>query len=249
MPEKTDAERMLKRSAESSHDDLVQELCEPLGYELVCAVPKLSDSMAKMRAIAYSRSLAAILRHVPVKRSARGVDEIWKASCAAITQAFYGRWVAQGIDDLPAPLDLVISADCALWFPGGVEIRDAFKVTFFSHGARVEDYEFVLGTWDGYWNASMTRIAFDVLCETPDDRLTADQRSYLTFLRSKKPRSLRSGVWTDGGTNEPAETNVSRIRLLWIKKGHHDEWDAYVRWIHECRLAVMMPKALRQKGW
>lgn len=234
MPTTTDEEKRKKRSAEEAHDELLKELCEPVGLEIVAALPRVAKSMADARARSYGAALAGILRHLDVARRGRGENKAWSDARSSILDVFSRQWVAGGIDDLPAPIELVISADHALSFPGGTKIRDTFKVSpLFLKDGGVDMYEFQLIRWDSYWTDSMNRIAFEVLREKPREKLDPKQLDWLEYVSDPK--------------NAPKETNVSKTRLLWLKDQRADDWPKFVDWICECRRAVMMPRERRSR--
>lgn len=214
MPTSTEAETKRKRSREEAHNELVLEVCQELGLELVAAIPKISSGMAVKRGKAYGSTLAFLLQHLPLRRTGNGVPA-WKEPRELLLKAF-NKLASLGIDDLPAPLDLVIQADYALWFPGGTEIRETFALDpILIRGGGPSLITLQLTRYDVLWSRTMERIAYDKL----------DDAAKQTWNRPI-----------------PGDTCMAATRHNWVKEGREADWDTLQAWMRACRSLLMMPK-------
>lgn len=226
LPTTTKPERATKQAAEEAHADLLVDLCTPLGVEIAQALPKTSKDGKEGRGTAYGRSLALILRHLPIESAD---DREWKDARRLILEAF-DKMAMNGIDDLPPASNLVISADYGLAFPGGVYLRDLLGMTIFNQGAGLSLYEFQLAQWDLFWEDSWRRIAWDIKTSIPASELSAKDKVILADLK------------------RPTNTTLANLRLVWLKQGSQAQWDLFVKWVGACRAAVVMP-VQKERRW
>lgn len=232
LPEGTPEQAEAKRTREMEHEEFVASLCRPLALTLAKAAPKTSSVMAEGRAEMYAIALTGLLRHCEFTPRKRGVDPLWRQANADLKEAMARCYYTGGQMDLPPPVNLVICADYALAFPGGLELREMLAVSLFSRRATTDLFQFQVVRWDGYWRDSMQRLMWEDIRDG----------NYVPPAPPDNDGPKRAGrpVDLDGLLEEPAETNLSRLRQKFQQDGR-DDFRTYLKWIEDCRAAVRMP--------